>query len=53
MQANGAADDQYSVNHSSEILLINPEGKVQAYFNFPHKAETLVSEYKLILKTLG
>lgn len=53
MQSSDNQKDEYSVNHSSEILLINPEGKVQAYFNFPHKADALTSEYKLILKTLG
>ena len=45
--------DQYMINHSAEILLINPEGKIQAYLSFPHKADRLAADYRLILKTLS
>lgn len=38
-------------NHSTEIILINPDAKVQAYFQYPHQAERLVKEYLLILNT--
>lgn len=50
-QAEGKAKDQYMVNHSSEILLFNPNGKLQAYLSFPPKADQLVKDYKMILST--
>jgi len=49
MQADGMAKNNYSINHSAEILLINPDGKIKAYFSYPHKAEKMVKDYKLIL----
>lgn len=51
MQAEGQAKDQYMVNHSAEILLFNPNGKLQAYLSFPPKADQLVKDYKTILST--
>lgn len=45
--------DQYMINHSAEILLLNPEGNIQAYLSFPHKADRLASDYQLILNTLS
>lgn len=39
-----------TINHSMEIMLLNPKGKVQAYFPFPHQAEKLATDYKAILK---
>lgn len=53
MQAEGQPDDQYMINHSAEILLINPEGKIQAYLSYPHKAEQMIKDYKLILNSIG
>jgi len=53
MQADGTSDDQYMINHSAEILLINPEGNIQAYFSYPHKADQMVKDYKRILNSIG
>lgn len=41
--------EDYYYDHSAEILLINPEGKVQAYLSYPHKPEQLAKDYKLML----
>lgn len=49
--ADDKAKDQYVVNHSAEILLFNPRGKVQAYLSFPPKSAQLVKDYKTILAT--
>jgi protein SCO1/2 len=49
MQVDGQPKDQYSINHSAEIMLFNPDGKLQAYFSYPHTAEQMVRDYKLIL----
>lgn len=42
-----------TINHSMEILLLNPEAKVQAYFSFPAQADKLASDYKSILASIG
>jgi protein SCO1/2 len=49
VQAEDAPKDEYSVNHSAEILLFNPKGEIQAYFTYPHTAEKLVNDYNLVL----
>ncbi len=49
MQAAGQSSDHYMINHSAEILLFNPEGKLQAYFSYPHEANQMDADYKLIL----
>jgi len=42
--------NQYTINHSAEIMLFNPEGKLQAYLAYPHKAAQMVDDYELVLK---
>jgi protein SCO1/2 len=49
MQADGQGPNHYSVNHTAEILLINPQAQVQAYLSYPHNAEQMVKDYKFIL----
>jgi protein SCO1/2 len=49
MQANGASKNQYTINHSAEIMVINPDGKLQAFMSYPHKADEMVQDYKTIL----
>jgi protein SCO1/2 len=49
MQPQGAPKNQYMVNHSADIILFNPEGKVQAYLSYPHESEQMVKDYQLIL----
>ena len=51
LQVDGQGKNQYTINHSAEILMFNPKGQVQAYLSFPHKAEQLMKDYKLIVKT--
>jgi protein SCO1/2 len=41
----------YSINHSSEILLINPDAKIQAYFRYPPHTELLVKDYNSIISS--
>lgn len=50
MQAEGKNKDQYTVNHTAEIMVINPKGEWQAMLSYPHKAEQLVRDYKTLLK---
>lgn len=50
MQTDGQGKNQYTINHSADILLFNPEGKLQAYLSFPHQPEQMVKDYKSILQ---
>jgi protein SCO1/2 len=36
--------------HNTDILLINPQGKIQAYFLYPHRAKNLADDYVKILQ---
>jgi protein SCO1 len=42
--------NQYSINHSGDILLINPKAEIQAYFSYPQQANKLANDYDAILK---
>ncbi len=53
MQVDGQGKNQYTINHSTDILLVNPKGELQAYLAFPHKADQMVKDYQLIVKTVG
>ncbi len=52
MEVDGEGANHYTINHSAEILLLNPNAQVQAYFSYPHEPEKMATDYKLILKTL-
>lgn len=45
--------DYYLVDHSASILLINPKGQLQAIHGIPHSKESLVSDYKEVLRVQG
>jgi protein SCO1/2 len=53
MQEEGEPKDQYKVKHSAEILIFNPNGELQAYLAYPHKAEQVVKDYHLILGNIS
>ncbi|EKD55219.1 MAG: hypothetical protein ACD_60C00024G0019 [uncultured bacterium] len=46
----GPGKNQYTINHSAEILLFNPKGQLQAYLDYPPTAKQLAEDYQLILK---
>jgi protein SCO1/2 len=50
MVEEGQPKDQYKMKHSAEILVFNPQGEVQAYLAYPHKAAQMVKDYHLILQ---
>lgn len=37
--------DNYLVDHSASILVINPQGRLQAVLSAPHQVETLASDF--------
>ncbi|VAW51751.1 Cytochrome oxidase biogenesis protein Sco1/SenC/PrrC, thiol-disulfide reductase involved in Cu(I) insertion into CoxII Cu(A) center [hydrothermal vent metagenome] len=43
------ATGDYAVDHSSALLLINPEGKLQAFFNPPHNPKTILKDFQTVL----
>lgn len=42
--------DQYTVNHSAEIVVLNPNGEVQAFLSSPHVPEAMANDYESLLK---
>lgn len=43
-----AVNDNYAVNHSSAVLLIDPKGRYVAKFNAPHYAERMQATFERI-----
>ena len=41
--------DSYSVDHSSVVLLLNPEGQLHALFSAPHEADNFVHDLPIIM----
>ncbi len=39
-----------TITHSSEIILVNPEANIQAYFYYPPQSDRLAEDYHAILK---
>jgi len=48
MQAEEGSDD-YLVDHSSALLLLNPEGKLEAFFAQPHDPKTILKDFQTIV----
>ena len=48
---NGSGDDtdNYNVNHSAAVLLINPDGQFSALFSAPHTVEDYVHDLAIIM----
>ena len=45
-----ATDTSYIVNHSSAILLLNPQGSLQALFSVPHDARNIAQDFLTLVK---
>ena len=46
-----AENGNYSVDHSTVVLVINPDGRFQALFSAPHRVEDFVHDLPLIMAT--
>lgn len=44
-------EEFYTVDHSSVVLLINPEGRVTALFSGPHRAENFVHDLPIVTRS--
>jgi protein SCO1/2 len=45
------SDGGYSVDHSTVVLVVNPQGRFQALFSAPHQVENFVHDLPLIMTT--
>ncbi len=41
---NPGADGEYTVDHSTALVLINPDGRLAGYFQAPHSADALAAD---------
>jgi protein SCO1/2 len=48
-QKAGSQDGSYGVDHSTVVLVIDPQGRLKALFSAPHSIETLVHDLPLIM----
>ena len=48
-QKAGGDDDAYGVDHSTVVLLIDPQGRLNALFTAPHDVSNLVHDLPLIM----
>ena len=44
-----ASDSGYLMDHSAALLLINPEGKLVAFFNPPHDPKTILKDFQTVV----
>lgn len=49
MPVAGASDSAYLVDHSSALLLLNPEGKLVAFLNPPHEPKTILKDFQTVI----
>lgn len=45
----GEGKNQYTINHSAEIMIFNPQGQLQAMLSYPHKGIEMAADYQKIL----
>lgn len=43
--------DNYSVDHSAVVIVVNPDGKFHALFGAPHKAENFAHDIPILMST--
>ncbi len=45
-------DGSYTMSHSAEVMLVDPNGKLRAFFAYPHKASVMAHDYEAILSSV-
>lgn len=40
----------YTINHSAEIMLLDPNGNLRAFLSYPHKADQMMKDYITIVR---
>jgi len=44
--------DNYTVNHSAAVMVLNPEGRLQAIFSAPHSADNFAHDLPILMSNL-
>jgi len=44
-----SGSNNYLIDHSSALLLLNPEGKLVAFFNPPHEPKTILKDFQTVV----
>jgi protein SCO1/2 len=47
---NSGVGDEYTVDHSTAFVLVNPDGKLAGYFQAPHEADALAADLAALPK---
>lgn len=47
----GSSPGQYTVDHSASLVLLDPQGRIAAYFQPPHRLDTLAADLSGIIGT--
>ena len=53
VQTPGSNSEDYLVDHSSAILLLNQEGRLKAFINPPHTPKSIIDSVNAIIKASG
>ena len=48
MREEGKSKTDYVLDHSGTVILVNPKGRVLAFFSLPHHAQKMASDYTYI-----
>ncbi|OGV27660.1 MAG: hypothetical protein A3F18_07740 [Legionellales bacterium RIFCSPHIGHO2_12_FULL_37_14] len=46
----GQSTNAYTIEHSGAIMVVNPKGELQAFFNPPFSAENLAHDYRVLAR---
>ena len=49
MKVAGASPQDYAMDHSAALVLVDPRARIAAYFQPPHKADTLAADLRALL----
>ena len=50
MKVAGQGDtEDYDIQHSGTVMLFNPQGKITAFFSYPHDAKAVAHDYELLV----
>ncbi len=41
--------DSYNISHSAEIMLLDPNGNLRAFFSYPHEVKQMVHDYLAVV----
>lgn len=48
-QVKGVDEEEYNIEHTGTLMLINPEGNLMAFFTTPHHAALIADDYKHLI----